>query len=222
MPVSRTGAYGRSRLDTPSLRCPWGAHRELCVWVWAEVMCRPLGEQTGVDLLRTREIGPGPGARVLVTWVNPRLPLTCLPPHSRCPFTQEAPCWVTSYMVTHQDFRAGRWEASGGDQPREDGEGCPHGPPAAPVPALGCPSLSQPRSCLVYGCESQGTDGREKWLRARGSDPDSAWRTMDLGPGFLHRVLRTSKGILCGGDCPVLCKMFSNSSDFYPPAAAPG
>lgn len=113
MPVSRTGAYGRSRLDTLSLRSPWGAHRELCVWVWAEVMCRPLGEQTGVDLLRTREIGPGPGARVLVTWVNPRLPLTCLPPHSRRPFTQEAPCWVTSYMVTHQDFRAGRWEVSG-------------------------------------------------------------------------------------------------------------
>lgn len=41
VPVTGTGAHGSSRLDTPRLRWPWGAHRQLCVWVWAELVCRP-------------------------------------------------------------------------------------------------------------------------------------------------------------------------------------
>lgn len=107
VPVTWTGAHGRSRWDTLSLRCPWGAHRQLCVWVWAEVMCRPLSEQMGVDLLRARERGLGPGACVLITGVNRRLPLMCLPRYSRCPFTQEAPCWVTSHPPRFQGRAVG-------------------------------------------------------------------------------------------------------------------
>lgn len=111
------------------------------------------------------------------------------------PPTQEARCWVTSDMVTHQDFSVGRWEASRVDPRREGGAGCPHGAPAAPVSA---PGLSLPVSATkLSGLWVQKPGYRWQSEVAKGSGFRPRLCLEGYGPGT--RALRTSQGIVCGG-----------------------
>lgn len=102
------------------------------------------------------------------------------------PPTQEARCWVTSDMVTHQDFSVGRWEVSRVDWRREGGAGCPHGAPAAPVSATKLSGLWVRKPGYRWQSEVAKGSGFRPRLCLEG-----------YGPGT--RALRTSQGIVCGG-----------------------